>query len=59
MLESINQLSSLTVFAPIDDSFGRGQRTLMQQEGSDRLRTDDWGAYMVPAYYDFEDLVKI
>ena len=34
LLETINQLNRLTVFAPVDGAWGRGQRGLMQAAGS-------------------------
>ena len=58
LLEAINQIDSLTVFAPLDGAFGGGGRKLLQQEGDGTPPTDDWGAYMVPAYLDFDDLVE-
>ena len=57
LLEAINQLDGLTVFAPIDDAFNRNQLT--QQEGDEKPRTHDWGAYMVPFFLDFDDLVNV
>ena len=57
LLEAINQLDGLTVFAPIDDAPEWGPP--MQQDGDDKPRTDVWGAYMVPSFLAFDDLVNV
>ena len=59
LLDAINQLDSLTVLAPVDGVLSRGYRKRMQQQGNENWRTDSWGAYMVPGYQDFGELVKI
>ena len=52
--ETINQLDSLTVFAPLDGVLSDGNRKLLQEEGNGNRQTDAWGAYMVPSYLDFD-----
>ena len=50
-------MDGLTVFATIDGALEWDQP--LQQDGDENLRTDDWGAYMVPQYLDFDDLVTL